>query len=162
MSVRVHVCVCVCVFLFKFWPSNMNPFRSYVPFCFRPLPLPRPLFCLLTRTDNKQSFDSWPTAPLNLMQVCSFIWKLCTFLQQATQIATPPFSLLAWITNTLFYTHARTLDLHSKFQPPGAECMATKEEGIFVDRPTGRPTELLVAAKKALRLISIVVLWVKV
>ncbi len=29
---------CVCV-----WSCYMNPFRRYVPFCYRPLPLPRPL-----------------------------------------------------------------------------------------------------------------------
>ncbi len=35
--------VCVCVFC-KVWPYYMNLFRSYVSFCYRPFPLPRPLF----------------------------------------------------------------------------------------------------------------------
>ncbi len=39
----VCVCVCVCVCVFKFWPCFMNPFGSYERFCYRPLPLPRPL-----------------------------------------------------------------------------------------------------------------------
>ncbi len=26
------------------WPCYMNPFRSYAPFCYKPLPLPRPPF----------------------------------------------------------------------------------------------------------------------
>ncbi len=68
---------CVCVFFYKVWLCYMNLLRSYASFCYRPLHL----FCQLARTVNQLSFGSWPTFPLNLVQVCESIWKLCTFLQ---------------------------------------------------------------------------------
>ncbi len=58
----------------------------------------------------------------------------------------PSLSLMA---RTLAHTHTH---LHATFQPPRVKPVATREGGIFVDRPTNqpaqRPTELLVAAKK--------------
>ncbi len=38
--------MCACEFFYKVWPCYMNLLRSYVPFCYRPLPLPRPLFAI--------------------------------------------------------------------------------------------------------------------
>ncbi len=62
-----------------------------------------PPFCQLARTVKHLSFGSWPTFPLNLVRVCESIWKLCTFLQKATSIATPPFTGINL--NTHLHTH---------------------------------------------------------
>ncbi len=44
---------CLCVCSYKVWECYMNPFRSHAAFCYRPLPLPRPLFA------------SWPEQLIN-------------------------------------------------------------------------------------------------
>ncbi len=74
---------------------DMNLFRSYAPFCYRPLPLPHPLFARWP-----EQLISCPLAhdqlyTLNLVQVCESIWKSCTFLQKATPITASSFSQLA-------------------------------------------------------------------
>ncbi len=108
----------VCVCFYKVWPYYINLFRSYVPFCHRPDPLPRPLFA------------SWPeqliSCPLAYDQPFHYI--LC--------MSVNPFGSYSPVCNrplllphpclvnrhehkhTPSHTHTHTLNLHAKFQPP--------------------------------------------
>ncbi len=83
--------VCVCVCFFKVWPCYNDPFRNYAPLCYRPLPLPRPLFQLAC-TVNQPSFGLSTKS-------CASLWihlEVMHLLQYAIPTAMPPFSWLAW------------------------------------------------------------------
>lgn len=65
MCMSVYLCVCV-------WPCHMNPFRSFVPFCYRPLSLPLSLFANWHEQKNTPSHT-----PLTPMPTFSLLeWKL--------------------------------------------------------------------------------------
>ncbi len=119
----VCACVCVCMFFFtkvghvtwSHWETGPN-----ASFCFRPLPLPRPLL-----TSGPKQLISWPLAHDKLLQeilckFCGSIWKLRAFLQYTTPTVTPPFRQLLGHKHTPSHTHTHThtLELHAKFQAP--------------------------------------------
>ncbi len=104
-------CVCVCVCFHRIWASYMNLFRSSAPFCNRPLPLPRLLFCQFALTANQLFFVPW----LNLStKSCASLWMnfylevMHLFAKAHSRCSTPFFNQLAW-THTHTHTHTHTL-----------------------------------------------------
>ncbi len=97
----------------KLWKGRGKPWPMKVCLCFSTKPLitwirldvmhllvTGPSHCHIhflpvSPTVNQLSFDSWPTSPQKLVRVCESIWRLCTYFQKATLIATPPFGQLA-------------------------------------------------------------------
>ncbi len=106
-------------------------------------------FWQLARAVNQLFFGSRSTFPLNLVQVCESIWKLCNFLPKVTSIAKPPFNQLAWAqTNTFTYTRTHlTSSLTLSFSLLGWKLPKGGNFCGQTDRQTEWPVELQVTAK---------------
>ncbi len=109
------------------------------PFCYRLLPGPRPVFFPVG--PNSHPAVLWLRTNLSTKS-CGSPWihlEAMHLFARGHSHCHAPFEPNDMNTNTCL--HIDTLDLHAKFQSPGAKTVAAKKWGIFGDQLSDRPTD---------------------